>query len=407
MSDTAADTLPTWRYRAVGRDGVQQVNVIQAEDERAAMRRLSAEGYTVTSLHRVQAKGSGARRRDLKPAERVLVIRQMALMLEAGVSLLEALDTVASGMEAQKGREAFREVASALRRGDRLGEALSVHAPGFPFYLYSMIEVGEASGRIAEVLRDAADQMAYEEQLRRDFVNALTYPAFLGSVGLLAVLFIFTQVVPRFSAMIGDATENLPWISRVVLDIGAVVSEHTAWVLGVLIALGAAGLAAATNPAMQARAYRIGLNLPVLGGILKAREITSWARLTAFALANGVPLLEAVSLSRQAAPEGAFRASLAALETDLRAGMTLDASLSQHTRLSAMDLSLIRTGQRTGALARMFGFLAAGYDAKLRDQMKRFTALLEPLAIGFISIIVGVVALSLVMALSSVYDTVG
>ena len=86
--------------------------------------------------------------------------------------------------------------------------------------------------------------------------------------------------------------------------------------------------------------------------------------------------------------------------------MAVDESLGRHTPLTAMDLSLLRVGQRSGTLGKMFDFLADGYDAKLSDAMKRLTSLIEPIAIGFISILVGIVALSLVLALSSVYDTV-
>ena len=96
----------------------------------------------------------------------------------------------------------------------------------------------------------------------------------------------------------------------------------------------------------------------------------------------------------------------AASEAELRSGVALHVALGRHTRLSAMDLSLLRTGQKSGALAQMFGFLADAYDDRLKDAMKRFTALAEPAAIAAISVVVGVIALSLVMALASIYDSV-
>ncbi|MFV4649239.1 type II secretion system F family protein, partial [Mycobacterium tuberculosis] len=123
-------------------------------------------------------------------------------------------------------------------------------------------------------------------------------------------------------------------------------------------------------------------------------EIASWARLTGFALSNGVGLLEASNLARRAAPDGTFKRGLEQFERDLRAGVAIDQSLARHTRLTVMDLSLLRSGQKSGALPKMFNFLADGYDEKLRDSMKRLTALIEPISIGLISILVGIVALS-------------
>ncbi|MEJ8406347.1 type II secretion system F family protein [Brevundimonas vesicularis] len=387
------------------RDGRMTKGILTAADETAVLRRLAADGMTVVNV-RAAARKSDGQNRDLRPAERVLVLRQLGLMLEAGVSLLEAMDTVAQGMQAQKGRTQFNAVIAALRNGESFGAAMEERAPGFPAYLYAMARVGEASGRIAEVLKQAAEQMAYEDRLRREFANAMTYPAFLLMAGLGAVAFIFTQVVPRFGAMIGEDRSRVPAVSRWVLSAGEYANAHLPLigiVAGTIVAL---GIIIVTNPSVREKTYTLAHGFVVIGTVIQAREIAAWARLTAFALTNGVPLLQAVALARAAVPIGPFRQGLNQLETDLKAGLTLDASLAAHTKLEAMDLSLLRAGQRSGAVGSMFGFMADNYENRLRDNMKRMTSLLEPAAIGAISLIVGFVALSLVLALSSVYEGV-
>jgi general secretion pathway protein F len=397
-----------YRYRAVTREGRTVSDIVHARDEPAAVRRLAADGFVVTQLTRVEPVrgGAGGSDRALRSGERVLIMRQLALMLEAGVTLLEALETVTIGVVARQGRAQLLAVIAALKQGEPFGRSLREHAPGFPFYVYAMADVGEASGRVAEVLRAAAEQMAYEDRLRREFVNALTYPAFLACAGVAAVGFIFVEIVPRFSVMIGANASHMPAMSRAVLGIGNYVNGHLVGVGVVLAALIGVVLFTANNAAARRWFYQVGHAVPVIGGLLKAREIATWARLTSFALTNGVALLTAAVLSRQAAPPGGFRTGLEAFEADLKAGVAVDVSLGRNTALTPMDLSLLRAGEKSGALAPMFGFLADSYDDQLKDAMKRMTALMEPLAIGAISIIVGVVALSLVMALASVYDTV-
>jgi general secretion pathway protein F len=234
----------------------------------------------------------------------------------------------------------------------------------------------------------------------------MTYPGFLGFAGVAAIGFIFTQVVPRFATMIGDDRENIPAMSRWVLEAGEFANANLGVVGVAALLLVGAIFFIVTNKAFRERAYTVAHGLPVVGDVIQSREIASWARLTAFALNNGVPLLSAAALARAAVPIGPFRQGLDLLDSDLRAGMTLDASLGAHTRLEAMDLSLLRAGQKSGAIGAMFGFMADNYEARLRDRMKRMTALLEPMAIGIISIVVGFVALSLVLALSSVYEGV-
>ena len=395
-----------FQYEAAGRDGRTVRGIVSADNESAAIRRLSSDGLIVLKIVPAVAARSAARNRDLRPAERVLVLRQLGLMLEAGVSLLEALDTVAQGMQAAKGQKQFQAAIAALRRGDSLGNALEEHVPGFPEYLYAMARVGEASGRIAEVLKQAAEQMAYEDRLRKEFGNAMTYPAFLLCAGLAAVAFIFTQVVPRFADMIGEDRSRVPAVSRWILSAGEFANANIGIVGIGLAILVATGVFIATNPAIKARAYAVAHGLPVIGSVIQAREVSSWARLTAFALNNGVPILSATALARAAVPDGPFRDGLDKLDGDLKSGLTLDASLATHTKLEAMDLSLLRAGQRSGAVGAMFGFMADNYENRLRDSMKRLTALLEPAAIATISLIVGFVALSLVLALSSVYEGV-
>jgi type II secretory pathway component PulF len=397
-----------YRYRAVTREGRTVSDIVHARDESSAVRRLAADGFVVTRLTRIEAvqAGAGGVDRGLRGGERVLIMRQLALMLEAGVTLLEALETVTVGIVARRGRAQLLAVIAALKQGEPFGRSLRQHAPGFPFYVYAMADVGEASGRVAEVLRAAAEQMAYEDRLRREFVNALTYPAFLACAGIAAVGFIFVEIVPRFSVMIGANAGHMPAMSQAVLGIGNYVNSHLVGVGVVLAALVGLVLFTVNNVAARAWFYQAGHHVPIVGGLLKAREIATWARLTSFALANGVALLTAAVLSRQAAPPGAFRSGLEAFEAELKAGVAVDVALGRNTGLTAMDLSLLRAGEKSGALAPMFGFLADSYDDQLKDAMKRMTALIEPLAIGGISIVVGVVALSLVMALASVYDTV-
>ena len=405
MSDLA---VRSWRFTAVGADGRRVRDTLDAADAAGAARALAARGLTPLSLDEAQAAaaaggGGGA----LRFSDRVLVLRQLALMLEAGVDLLEAVRTVAAGLEGARGRAQLDAAAASLTRGEPLAESLEAHAPGFPLYVYAMTRVGERTGRVGEVMREAAEQMAYEDRLRRDVVNALTYPAFLLCAGFSAVMFIFTQVVPRFAAMIGERRTTLPLASRLILEIGLWSNAHVAWVLAGVAALVAGAILGAADPRLRSAIYAAARRAPLVGVVLRARETVGWARLMAFSLDHGVQLLDGAALARRATPPGPFRDGLERAEGDLRAGFALDAALARHTPLTRMDLSLLSAGQKSGALPRMLGFLAEGYDARLRDTLKRLTALIEPLAIGAISILVGAVALSLVLALSSVYESIG
>jgi general secretion pathway protein F len=395
-----------FNYTALDQTGRKVKNTVRASDARTAARVLTSEGLTPLSLQIARSVATQGSRKSLKFSDRVAVLLQLALMIEAGVGLLEAVQTVSDGVESAPARAELEAVSTALKRGEPFAIAFEENTTGFPFYVHAMARVGAATGRLGAVLRDAADQMSYEDRLRRDFVNAMTYPGFLAGAGLSAVFFIFTQVVPRFATMIGDKRDKMPFISKLVIDTGEAANHNIILVLAALGGIVFFIIAAVGNPSLRVRAYQFGHRLPIVGDLLRSREIASWARLTSFALSNGVGLLEAAQLSRLAAPDGQFRRGLEQFENELKAGVSVDASLGRHTSLTLMDLSLLRAGQKSSTLPRMMQFVAESYDSKLKDSLKRATALIEPISIGFISILVGVVALSLVLALSSVYDSV-
>jgi len=405
MAVTTAEDL-LFRYTAVDRNGRQVRDVVRARDARAAARSLAAEGLTPISLNEEAAVAGGSKDRDLKFSERVAVLNQIALMIGAGVGLLEAMQTVAVGVAAAKGRAALEAVIAALKRGESFAAAMATHAPGYPFYLYAMARVGEATGELGQVLGEAAEQMAFEHKLRRDFRGALTYPAFLMAFGILVVLGIFIFMVPKFALMVGDKFDSLPWISRVVFGMSAFTNAHLTAVLVGLGLLVAAPIVGLGNRRVREALYGVAREAPVSGRLLKAREIGAWARLLGFSLNSGVLLLDAAALARTGAPEGPFKRGLEQVERDLKAGVAVDVSLGRHTQLELMDLSLLRAGQKSGQLARMFLVLAERYDARLRDGLRQATAILEPATILFVAVMVAILAVAVMLSLVSVYNTI-
>jgi type II secretory pathway component PulF len=395
-----------FRYTAVDRSGRQVRDVVRARDARAAARSLAAEGLTPISLSEEAGVAGASKDRDLKFSERVAVLNQIALMIGAGVGLLEAMQTVAAGVAAAKGRAQLEQVIAALKRGESFAAAMQAHAPGYPFYLYAMARVGEATGELGQVLREAAEQMAFEHKLRRDFRGALTYPAFLMAFGVLVVLGIFIFMVPKFAVMVGDKFDTLPLISRIVFGMSAFTNAH---LTGVLVTLGlvvAVPILSLSNKAVRHGIYAAARAAPVTGRLLKAREIGAWARLLGFSLDSGVLLLDAAALARTGAPEGPFKHGLEQVERDLKAGVAVDVSLGRHTQLELMDLSLLRAGQKSGQLAKMFLVVADRYDARLRDGLKQATAIIEPATILFVAIMVAILAVAVMLSLVSVYGTI-
>src|ERR1700759_1096616 len=136
-----------FKYTAVDRTGKQVRDIVRARDARAAARALVAEGLTPISVQETRIQAAGGRNRELSFSEKGSVLRQLSLMVEAGVNLVEAIHTITPGIVPTQGRLKMGGVVAGLKRGDSFAHALETQAPGFPFYVYAMARVGEATGK--------------------------------------------------------------------------------------------------------------------------------------------------------------------------------------------------------------------------------------------------------------------
>lgn len=399
-----------FRYVAVNPSGAVVNDTLTARDRKAALQSLTRSGLVVTEITELAQRPAGQSRstrgRTDTDAGRIAALQQLALMLRAGVELLVAVDGAASGMGGKLGDQ-LDKVSISLRKGASLGTAFREHVTGYPDYVYAMVELGQSTGRLHQVLADACRQMEFEASIRRDVSSALTYPAFLISAGLLAVAFLFYEVVPRFSAMLGENRSGIDGLGALVLSAGDMMRNHT---LGIAVSLGAAGSLLAWLLSLRdvrQAVSRIANSLPVVGEVMTARRRTLWARMMAFSLASGLGVLEATVLSHSATKDEPLRKGLERAISSLRKGNSVETSFAGARLLDRIDISLLRAGEKSGSLKDMFAAIADNYETSLRSSLKRATALIEPIAIALVSILIGTVALGLVAAMSSLYTGIG
>ncbi|MBI1392949.1 MAG: hypothetical protein GC152_09440 [Alphaproteobacteria bacterium] len=393
-----------FQYRAIDGNGRMLRGTLTAADEREAALRLQTDGLTVVELSLQGVKSSQARG-EVSDDVRVAILQQLAIMSRAGVDLLEALESMATGMSGPAAPR-IMQVAVRLRRGEPLSEGFKAEFKGYPGYVHALLQVGEATGRLDRAIDDAARQLAFELRIRKELGNSLAYPAFLVIAGCLAIGFLFYDVVPKFADMIGENVSELDGLAKLVIGTGMFVRSQTLMVVSVAGSFLALVVLFLSNSAGRRSVYDAALNLPVIGGILKSRERATWARILHLALANGVSLLDAVRLASASIPAGSFQRSLSNVERLIRSGRRFDEALADHRLLTSLDRSLIGAGLRSGALPAMLAAVAERYDEELRDGLKRLTSLVEPIAIGVVSLIVGAVAIGLITAMSSVYESV-
>ena len=393
-----------FRYEAVNRDGQVLKGQIQAGGEADAMRVLKDQDLTPVLIAELGSRPKMSAWRSTKSAsteEKAIVIRELATLLAAGVPLAEAVDSTSQAHGDNQLGAAFGLVYAQLRSGEPLSKALQAAGLDLPDYLFQLVGAGELTGKLAQALHSAADQMEYEQKIRQEMRNALIYPAILVFSGIAATLLIFIVVVPKFTNMLKNTHAQIPEISVWVLKTGLFVKTNLLWFgLGSLaIVLGIATVL--SNPAARRQVMEGLARLPLIGDWLVNSEIGRWAAMLGTLLENKVPIVRAMELAESGVQLKVVAHKLQLAVRDLRAGKKLADALALHQTVNPMGINLVRVGERTGELPTMLKTLGRLYENTSRERMKRFLILLEPATILIVGCVIGFIMVAIMLAITS------
>jgi len=393
-----------FRYEAVNRDGQVLKGQILAASESDVIRVLKDQDLTPVAVAEVSARPKAGAWRASKSAsteEKAIVIRELATLLAAGVPLAEAVDSTSQAHGENQLGTAFGLVYAQLRSGEPLSKALQAAELALPEYLFQLVGAGELTGKLAQALHSAADQMEYEQKIRQEMRNALIYPAILVFSGIAATLLIFVVVVPKFTNMLKNTRAQIPQISVLVLKTGLFVKENLLWFgLGSLaIVLGIATVL--SNPQARRQLMEGLARMPLIGDWLVNSEIGRWASMLGTLLENKVPIVRAMELAESGVQLKVVAHKLQLAVRDLRAGKKLADALALHQTVNPMGINLVRVGERTGELPIMLKTLGRLYENTSRERMKRFLILLEPATILIVGCVIGFIMVAIMLAITS------
>lgn len=391
-----------FQYQAVNAQGQAVSGQISAAGEREAARLLLQKDLTpveITPAGRIATDPTRIKRASHQ--EKALVIRELATLLHAGISLAEAVESIGQTHTDSAIGAAFTHIHGKLRGGERFSQGLKSAQLEWPDYLFQLVAAGEHTGKLAHALESAASQMEYEQRIRSEMRNALIYPGILVFSGIAATLLIFIVVVPKFAGLLKNSRAQIPDISVWVLTAGMFVKENLLWVgLGTL-AVVLAAVAMLANPVLRARMLQPLSRAPILGAWLVETEIGRWAAMLGTLLENRVPILKAMELSQDGMRLNTVRHKLQQALREVRGGKKIAEALASGQMLNVTGLNLIRVGERSGELAKMLRTLAALYETSGQERLKRFLILLEPVAILTIGIVIGTIMVAIMLAITS------
>ena len=367
------------------------------------VRGLNAEGHTVVEVKEPRAARPSLFRRRPSAQDRMMALHELATLLESGVSLGNAVQAQADGTRHPALAASFEAMARALMRGESFFEALRAGRLALPAYVYQLVEAGELNGHLAAALRQAVEQMQYDQRVASEIRGALLYPAILIVSGCTAVLIVFVFVVPQFSGLLETGNE-LPLLAEAVLRAG-LWFDANGWLLASALVVIAVAIAALSRHQGVRQQVRDGLStLPILSDWFTEADTAKWASLMSAMLASRVGMMDALALAARSVRISRRRVTLEQATSDVRAGTSLSEALEKRRALTPTGYNLLRVGEQSGQLAEMLRALATLCDENGRRRMRRFLTLIEPLAVVLVGGFLGVIMIGIILAITSVND---
>ena len=400
--------MPVFVYRAADRRGQTIDGVMEAPDARAVVERLQKDAYYPIRVapHAERARwpvfGGGGRigQRDL-----LAFTQQLATLFEAGLPLDRALAILEELAPNPRVKAIVTDLLASVRSGASLSEALAKHHPRPFSRLYvSMVRAGEKGGVLEVTLRRLAEFLEARAAFAEAVVSALAYPAVITLVGLGAIVFLLTFVIPRFATIFADLGQTVPLPTRILLAVSAGFEQY--WWVGVLAAL-AAVLAwrvwTGTPEGRLAWAQTV-LGLPLVGRLAMKVETARFARTLGTMLKSGVPVMGALAVVGDMMTNQAIGRAVDRLADGVKRGGTLAAGMKEQAPFPALAVHMVRVGEETGRLEEMLLKVADTFEADVRGDMKRVLGLLEPAIILGMGVLVAFIVVAMLLAIFSINE---
>lgn len=395
--------VATWSWKARDASGNLHSGATAAATAQEVASRLRSEGKIVLGVQPgatsqlASSQSSRPGGRSVPRSEVLEFSRQIAVMLDAGVSLTEALEAFTRQSEKMRIAPEIEAIKNEVSEGEQLSAAFARRRRTFPPVASGLMRAAEAVGDMPGMFARLADWIGREQRIVRQVKAALAYPAVLLVVGSAITVFLVTMVLPRFEAIYAQRSADLPALTETVLTVGRFIS--TDWVLWVpgLAVMCLIFVIMRESDSMVGLRERTRFDLPVIRGVCRPAELGRAFRTLSILLAAGVPLLDAVSICRELSPWRRWSLFWDEVEKSVREGRGVSDALQESSLISPSAKAMVSAGERGGRLAETLAIIADAADEDLDHAVKRTSTLVEPLAIVVLGSVVGVVAIALLL----------
>jgi len=401
--------MPAYSFEAVDEQGQARKGVVEADTARSARSQLRTQGLIPLAVEPVNA-GLGASTdaagirtagwftaKVFNGARLAIWTRQLAGLVSAGLTLERALTALMDEADTEPERNLMAALRAEVNAGAPFGRALAQHPNEFAPIYVAVIDAGEQSGHLGQVLNNLADDLEAGQALRNQLIGAALYPAIVSLVAVVIVLFLMGYVVPQVAHVFAGSKQALPFLTVVMLAASDGVRAYGGWLLLMLLAGGWAFFQALKQDAFRLRFDAAWLKLPLLGKLTRGYNAARFASTLAMLVGAGVPILKALQAAAQTLSNQALRADALDALVLVREGAPLGSALAQKKNFPGLLAMFARLGEQTGQLPAMLQRAAQQLSGEVQRRAMQLATLLEPLLIVGMGLVVMLIVLAVLM----------
>ena len=402
--------MAAFTYDAINSQGIELSGEIHAPDLTAAREQLQARGLLPQSLSERSASGEGGARtafKKVKPKALQVFSRQLATMIEAGVSVVAALVTLEEQTEDKYLREVIAEIRADVEGGMVLSKAFSRHPKVFNRLYVSMIEAGESSGTLDKVLDRAATQIEKENKLRRRVKGAMVYPSVVIAFATLVLIFMLLFIVPVFAEIFDTLGGELPKPTQLVMGMSNGLRDW--WFVIFPLVIGLIFAFRHWKKTEQGRKVwdRFKLKIPMkIGAVVHKVALARVSRTLATLIAAGVDIIKALEITGATSGNWVVERSLENVRTRVHEGAPISQPLSEDSVFPPMVGHMVRIGEETGELDKMLGKIADFYEDEVDAAIQALTSIIEPILMIGVGAMVGVIVISMYLPMFKMMELI-
>lgn len=398
------------RFKYTGRDRTRKRSgTISATSKREALEKLREEGIRTTEI--MEVKESFLTKEitignPVKLQHLVIYLRQFATLLKAGVSVVDSTKILAAQTESKALKKALLDIEQELREGNPLSQATAKHNKIFsPMYI-NMIKAGEAGGNMDETLERLAEHFEKQHNTRKKIVAALSYPAVIGALAIIVVIFLLVVVVPTFVEMFEDFGGELPGITKFVLNASEFMQSF--WWLLLLLAISFSSLIIVLKNNNETKYYLdyALLRIPIFGKLLQKGVIARLTRTLSSLFASSVPILQALSIVEKVVENEVMARVIKESRDSLEKGQSLTGPMRRHWAFPPLVTQMIAIGEETGSLDAMLSKVADFYEKEVEHSTDQLKSLIEPIMIILLAGLVGTIVTAIMIPMFEIFNHV-